>query len=148
MEFESQDFPHELPPQPPRLWQKRSRGGPNKGEGPELLFAFLREVYGPYFPNCRNQLRKYLYQHDRVLWDAINDYEHRKGGRKLPPDIEMPTERELLKRLVQRAAKEGLGKLSKAERRTVRVHYWRRQRLELKRRGVVNPALRYSLDPR
>ena len=128
------EFPTELPPEPPRLWPGRRMGRPKAGEGPEMLFAFLREVYGPYFPHCRDKLRVYLFKNDRRLWRAIIDYEEHEGGRSLPSDIAMPTVREVARALVRRAGSEGLDRLTEPERRVVVRYWWRR-----KRRLSANP---------
>lgn len=91
-------------PNPPdRKWAPRAAGRPRKGEGGETLFAFLREVYGPYFVEHRKKLRSYIHSWDKTLWDAIKRYEINVGP--LPHDIRMPTQRENAQERIFRAAK-------------------------------------------
>jgi hypothetical protein len=109
--------PSALPEKPPKLWTPRPRGRPAPG-AENVLFAFIRETYGPYFEaGFRNELRPFIFRQDRALYDAIKHYE--RGGRELPPDIAMPTRPEIVQERFERAKREGLGSLSGPERHSV-----------------------------
>lgn len=111
------DRPTELPDAPSKLWIARGPGRPKPG-WEESLFAFIREVYGPYFEaGLQNHIRAYIYRHDRPLYDAIKQYERR--DRALPADIVMPTRRDIVAQRFERAKRDGLHSLSGPERHSV-----------------------------
>lgn len=84
------------------------------------LLAFLREVYLPYIAaGFRDNLRAYIFAHDKRLYHAIQNYERRGGGRELPEDIAMPARPELVLRRLEQAVAEGLGSLKRPERQSV-----------------------------
>jgi hypothetical protein len=107
-----------LPDKPPRLWTPRAPGRPKPG-WEEELFDFIREVYGPYIrAGFRDELRAYIFAKDRALYRAIGNFEQH-GGRELPPDISMPSQRDLVRERLERAYHNGLDELTKRERRSV-----------------------------
>lgn len=109
-----------LPEMPPRLWPRPARGRPWHGSPDEVLFAFIREVYSPFIEaGFRDQLRAYIFSHDKPLYDAITGYQRRHGGQELPEDIALPSRNDLVLRRLKKAAQEGFGKLSRPERRSV-----------------------------
>lgn len=107
-----------LPEAPPRLWPIRPRGRPKRGGGSSALLAFIREVYGPYFAKFRLQLRAYIFDKDFALYQAIADFE--RGGRQLPRDIRMPSERDIAERRFAKALRKEPNKTREPERKIVR----------------------------
>lgn len=123
--------PPQLPDTPSQLWEPRPAGRPLQSTAHrEELFAFIREVYGSLLKSLtlRNQMRAYIFRKDPRLYRAIVNYESRNG--ELPHDIRMPAKPSLVQQRLEKAKREGLGKLSKPERRSVVGKLLRMERRE------------------
>jgi hypothetical protein len=114
---------NELPDKPPRLWVRRTRGRPAKGEGAEKLLEFISKVYGPYIPKFRNDLRGYIHRNDPALYTAIASFEALGGV--LPPDLWLPTQRDMSDERLARAKRGELPVMTGPERRKVNRRLWR-----------------------
>ncbi|MHA6298773.1 hypothetical protein [Devosia sp. CAU 1758] len=106
----------QLPDSPPRYWPKRPKGAAGQGVA-ESLIEFLRDVYGPYFPHCRTNMRSYLRRNDPSLYQAINDFERRNS---LPAELYMPTRPDRVRERLQRAVEGGYDELTPVEKHSVR----------------------------
>lgn len=129
-------MPHALPKKPPKLFPARPRGRPKPGVAEAQLIEFIREVYGDYIKaGLREQIRPYLFNSDRRLYDAIYSFEY--GGGILPDDIALPSRTDLVLQRFDKAKKEGLKALSKNERRSVLGKLLREERRETPQRRPV-----------
>lgn len=118
--------PTTLPDSPPKLWPGRPRGRPVT-DGSDPLLTFLREVYGPYLPQCGDQLSSFIRTHDYRLYQAINQF---KRTRKLPDDLPISTEPERVRERLRRAAGGAYYEMPEKERASVRKKLLREQRMK------------------
>lgn len=121
--------PPKLPTTPPRLWPGRGRGRPSGQTSGETLIDFLRSTYGPYFEGSGDQLREYIFAHDKPLYQAIANFERRDT---LPADVAMPSQRDRLKARLRKAV-ESYDELTQSERSSVR------SKLSRSDRGIYKP---------
>lgn len=110
-----------LPKIPPQVWKPRPRGRPANGiRYNDHLIAFIREVYGPILkgkaPTERQQVRSYIFNKDRSLYERIVDYER---DNILPKDIYMPSDRSLTRKRIEKLQRVGLAGLEGPERKSV-----------------------------
>lgn len=117
-EISKTDVVTPLPDKPARVWPGRPRGRPQPGSE-ETLFEFIRETYGPYFQEHRHELRGFIHRNDLPLYKAIVAYERGGGGRELPDNISMPSQRDIVKARFEKAVRGGYDALTKPERRSV-----------------------------
>lgn len=101
-----------LPENPSRLWQPRKPGRPPASENGRLT-SFIKEVYGPFMAEHRDELRSYIYNHDRPLYDAIITYERREP---LPADIAIPDRNDRQLRNLKEAQAAGFPGMTKKQK--------------------------------
>jgi hypothetical protein len=87
-------------PENPRLWDFDFRGR-RAGDKEAVLLEFLRDVYGPYLPQHKYEIREFIFRTDKKLYQAIKVY----GFKNLPENLPMPSRSERLQDRLARAVK-------------------------------------------
>jgi len=114
-----------LPANPAKFWKPRGRGRPLAGASYDQdLIDFIRDVYGSLLDGKslaeRNTVRAYIFRKDKKLYEAILSYENRgRSKQTLPPDIFMPSETDIVDQRIEKVRREGIGSLTKPERRSI-----------------------------